>query len=237
MTPGGDLPPAAGVTYGIDIGGTKVLGVSLGGADEIVAEARVATPKGTRNIIGGHVAAAVAEVVAELDRKVDPATPPPVGVGAPGMVDRQGRLCFAPNLPQAQGVDWNELIGRHLPGRSLLIENDANFAVLDHLGLFVRGSAGLLTGRFRSSLDETANGAAIVNVVDRFDKVVPTSDLGIGMSYQRGGMKFTVGYEFQNWFGMVEGFNFVDDQHPSKMARRTGDLGFDGVFFRAELSF
>jgi len=53
-----------------------------------------------------------------------------VGVGAPGMVDRQGRLCFAPNLPQAQGVDWNELMGDQLPGRALLIENDANFAVL-----------------------------------------------------------------------------------------------------------
>ena len=41
-----------------------------------------------------------------------------------------GRLCFAPNLPQAQGVDWNDLIGDQLPGRRLLIENDANFAVL-----------------------------------------------------------------------------------------------------------
>jgi glucokinase len=46
------------------------------------------------------------------------------------MVDRRGRLCFAPNLPQAQGVDWTELIGDRLPGRRVLIENDANFAVL-----------------------------------------------------------------------------------------------------------
>jgi glucokinase len=46
------------------------------------------------------------------------------------MVDRHGRLCFAPNLPQAHGVDWTELIGPRLPGRSVLIENDANVAVL-----------------------------------------------------------------------------------------------------------
>jgi glucokinase len=131
VTPDGGRRAAA-VTHGIDIGGTKVLGVSLGQGDGIVAEARVATPTGTRNIVGSHVAAAVAEVVAELDRKVTapPSLPPPVGVGAPGMVDRAGRLCFAPNLPQAQGVDWNELIGGRLPGRDLLIENDANFAVL-----------------------------------------------------------------------------------------------------------
>jgi glucokinase len=123
-------PTAAGVTYGIDIGGTKVLGVALSRSDGIVADARVATPKGTRNIIGSHVAAAVAQVVADLDQQLGGTAPVPVGVGAPGMVDRRGRLCFAPNLPQAQGVDWNELIGDRLPGRTVLIENDANFAVL-----------------------------------------------------------------------------------------------------------
>ena len=131
MTPEGDGgPTAADVTYGIDIGGTKVLGIALSRSDDIVADARVATPKGTRNIVGRHVAEAVARVVADLDEKLGATTLVPVGVGAPGMVDRQGRLCFAPNLPQAQGVDWNELIGDRLPGRTLLIENDANFAVL-----------------------------------------------------------------------------------------------------------
>ena len=126
--------PVGGVTYGIDIGGTKVLGVALGTGEAIVAETRVPTPTGTREIVGSHVADAVAEVAAELDRTLgrDAATtdPAPVGVGAPGMVDRQGRLCFAPNLPQAHGVDWTELIGPRLPGRSVLIENDANLAVL-----------------------------------------------------------------------------------------------------------
>ena len=129
MTPDGG-PAAADVTYGIDIGGTKVLGVAMSRAGVVVAEAREATPKGTRNIVGSHVAAAVARVIAELDRMLAVPTLVPVGVGAPGLVDRQGRLCFAPNLPQAQGVDWNELIGDQLPGRTVLIENDANFAVL-----------------------------------------------------------------------------------------------------------
>jgi glucokinase len=127
----------AGVTYGIDIGGTKVLGVALGPSDAIVAEVRLPTPTGTREIVGSHVADAVAQVVVELDgalaedRMADaPAPPVPIGVGAPGMVDRGGRLCFAPNLPQAHGVDWTALVGDRLPGRAVLIENDANLAVL-----------------------------------------------------------------------------------------------------------
>lgn len=128
MTPDGG-PTAAGVTYGVDIGGTKVLGVALGTTDDVVAEARVPTPTGTRTIVGSHVAAAVADVVAHLDTALGVADAP-VGVGAPGMVDRAGRLCFAPNLPQAHGVDWRELVGGRLPGRPVVIENDANFAVL-----------------------------------------------------------------------------------------------------------
>jgi glucokinase len=135
LSAGSGPPHRPGVTYGVDIGGTKVLGVALSPTDQVVAEARAPTPTGTRTIVGSHVADAVAAVVHQLDDA--PATgtgdgdgPPPLGVGAPGMVDRHGRLVFAPNLPQAHGVDWTRLIGDRLPGRAVLIENDANFAVL-----------------------------------------------------------------------------------------------------------
>ena len=43
MSSGAGPHGGAGVTYGIDIGGTKVLGVALGAADAIVAEVRVPT--------------------------------------------------------------------------------------------------------------------------------------------------------------------------------------------------
>jgi glucokinase len=135
VSSGAPRPDEAGVTYGIDIGGTKVLGLALGPDDAIVGEARVPTPTGSREIVGSHVAEAVALVTDELDRSVGAgpdanAAAPPIGVGAPGMVDRYGRLCFAPNLPQAHGVDWTALIGDRLPGRAVVIENDANLAVL-----------------------------------------------------------------------------------------------------------
>jgi glucokinase len=131
----------AGVAFGVDIGGTKVLGVALGSSDRIVAEARVATPKGSASPEWGpgrdgrEVAKAVAEVIAQLDAAVGTSSSPPpdapaVGVGAPGMLDRSGRLRFSPNLPQAHGLDWNALIGEQVPGRQVLIENDANFAAL-----------------------------------------------------------------------------------------------------------
>ncbi len=140
MSDAGSSAPAD-VAFGIDIGGTKVLGVALDAASTVVAEARVATPRGGGRDEGAEVADAVVEVVAQLDAAMVPgsagagAVAPPVGVGAPGMVDRDGRLRFAPNLPQGQGVDWKVLIGGRLPGRRVVIENDANFAMLAELRL------------------------------------------------------------------------------------------------------
>ena len=136
MTPVGLVPAAADVAYGVDIGGTKVLGVALGTAERVVAEARVSTPGRRVDDDAGTDAAAVgravAAVVDQLDAALGRGDAPPaaLGVGAPGMLDRTGHLRFAPNLPQAHGIDWNTLIGREVPGRRILIENDANFAAL-----------------------------------------------------------------------------------------------------------
>jgi len=126
----------ADVAFGVDIGGTKVLGVALDATSTVVAEARVATPRSGGRGEGAAVADAVVDVVAQLDAATGTGRggfvrdAPVVGVGAPGMVNREGRLCFSPNLPQGQGVDWRDLIGGRLPGRKIVIENDANFAML-----------------------------------------------------------------------------------------------------------
>ena len=114
----------AGSAFGVDIGGTKVLGVALDAEDAVVAEARVATPHraGDPSVpaageVGGEVADAVAEVVALLEEKVaDSGGPrPPVGVGAPGMLDRRGVLRFAPNLQGASGADIGSLVSHPAP--------------------------------------------------------------------------------------------------------------------------
>ena len=55
------------MAFGVDIGGTKVLGIALDAASTVVAEARVATPRGRRPGDGAEVANAVVEVVAQLD--------------------------------------------------------------------------------------------------------------------------------------------------------------------------
>jgi glucokinase len=155
VTPGGR--PSVGYAIGVDIGGTKVLGVAIDRTDEIVAEARVATPQGLvdpadvdRGEVSVEVAGAVAQVVGELQREVTGAATgaggPPVGVGAPGMLDRSGVLCFAPNLLGASGADILGLVRTRLPGVSLVVENDANCAAFaeHHCGAAVGAEHALM---------------------------------------------------------------------------------------------
>jgi glucokinase len=125
----------------VDIGGTKLFGVTLASDGDVVAEARLATPHldegghGDGSQIGSDVADAVAELVGRLSERPESATRGrlAVGVGAPGMVDRLGVLRFAPNLASASGADLRRLVAERLPQASVVVENDANCAALGEL--------------------------------------------------------------------------------------------------------
>jgi glucokinase len=130
----GSVPLAS---VGIDIGGTKLFGVALDPQGQVLAEARLATPngpaaQGPAAQPGHQVADAVADLVMQLRPSLGK-VPISVGVGAPGMVDRQGVLRFAPNLPGAAGADLRALVTSRLPGAAVVVENDANCAALGEL--------------------------------------------------------------------------------------------------------
>ena len=44
----------------------------------------------------------VARVIKDMIVRGAPAIGVSIGIGAPGMLDQEGALCFSPNLPQAQ---------------------------------------------------------------------------------------------------------------------------------------
>jgi glucokinase len=104
-------------TAGIDLGGTKCLGVALDQAGAVVAEHRLATPAGTEAIVETIVAVATAL-----------GSPASVGVGAPGLVDVDGVLRFAPNLPGVVDVALRTVLEARLPGTKVRVENDASAA-------------------------------------------------------------------------------------------------------------
>ena len=143
---------------GVDLGGTKIYGVLLKGA-EVVDEAKVKTPTQ-----GGPLA--VVDAIAALVRGLETDSVKAVGVGAPGVVDTEtGTVQQAPNLhgwvePFALGP----AISDALDGVRVHVDNDVNVGTLaehrvgagrgtrDLLGVFVGTGVGgglILDGELR----------------------------------------------------------------------------------------
>ncbi len=109
---------------GIDLGGTKIMGVVVDPrTGEIAARRKAPTPKDDP----GRTATAIGDVVAELIEESGP--PVAIGVGVPGLVDHHGVLHYGPNVPGVLGLDIaGDLRGRF--GMPVVAENDANNAAL-----------------------------------------------------------------------------------------------------------
>jgi glucokinase len=118
----------ASVHIGLDIGGTKVLGVALGPDDEVLAEVRMGSEPGPDKVV--DVAAGAARELA--DRIGAPLSAlAGIGVGIPGVVDvRAGVLSHAVNL--GVGGDGLPLAARlsRRTGIPVAVENDVNAAAL-----------------------------------------------------------------------------------------------------------
>jgi len=115
------VSPSRHRSIGIDVGGTKCLGVALDQNGEIAAEDRRPTPRGEGSL------PALIDTMAELVTELGPADE--VGVGVPGLVTRQGVLRSAPNLDGVAHFDVAELLGERL-GHRVHVDNDATCAAV-----------------------------------------------------------------------------------------------------------
>lgn len=104
---------------GVDVGGTKCLGVLLADDGAVVAEERRPTPRGAAAIVD-----AVCDVIGALGGRgpVDR-----VGVGVPGLVDRSGTLRVAPNLAGVMNLDVKGQVEARC-GLVVSVDNDATCA-------------------------------------------------------------------------------------------------------------
>jgi glucokinase len=116
-----------GPRFGIDVGGTKCLGVVLTAARDgdiatIAAETRQPTPADADELL--DVLAGIVETLAsEVGR------PGSIGIGAPGLVTLDGLLRSSPNVPDAIELDIAGRLGAQL-GRTVTVGNDATCAAL-----------------------------------------------------------------------------------------------------------
>ncbi len=110
----------SGITIGIDIGGTKVLGIAIDANGEIVGQHRVPSEVAT-----GGVEAAITTVFERLLNEVGVADA--VGVGIAGLVDFEGRMRFGPNLADVLELSVRDQM-EAATGLPVTVDNDANAA-------------------------------------------------------------------------------------------------------------
>ena len=124
-------------------------------------------------------------------------------------------------------------------GAGPVFGGEGSWAVGKHLGVYVRGSTGLVTGTVRSPLYEANNSGLTVlaDVSNRADKTVPFLSLGIGLSWQYRGFWVRAGYDVTNWFNLTEQTRFVDSFAEGKMTTRSADLALDGFFLQFGMEF
>ncbi len=117
---------SAALACGLDLGGTKLLGVVVDPAQPgpPLAEHRVATPHADPEALFS----ALSDMVRTLGEQVAPAGRlMAVGMGAPGLVDRSGTLRYGPNLPGVVDFPFAARL-RDATGLSATVDNDATCA-------------------------------------------------------------------------------------------------------------
>ncbi|MCU1675493.1 MAG: putative glucokinase, family [Frankiales bacterium] len=109
-----------GLTVGVDVGGTKLLGGVVDDDGNVLSRIRKPTPSGTAVAI----ADAIADLVAEARQAYDVSA---VGIGVAGFVsENRSTVRFAPNLALVNTPLREEVASR--VGLPVVVENDANAA-------------------------------------------------------------------------------------------------------------
>jgi glucokinase len=103
---------------GIDVGGTKCLGVRVDASGAVVDEARYPTPLGSDALV---------DVLVKMVSELEPADG--VGIGAAGLVTRDGVFRAAPNLTGIRDLRLREQLEQRLD-RTVAVDNDATCALV-----------------------------------------------------------------------------------------------------------
>lgn len=116
------------ISVGLDVGGTKILGLAVDEQGSVLVEERRATVDGGEGLLDD-----LAELYTVLSTEASDGAvaeePVPLGVGVPGLVDPAGTLVFSPNLPASSGTDvCAGLISRLEQGTVIQVDNDATCA-------------------------------------------------------------------------------------------------------------
>jgi glucokinase len=116
----GDPSPGPGPTIGVDLGGTNLRVAVVDAAGTILDEEHSPTPKDWPSLVD-----ALADAVGQFLKDDDEIGA--VGMGAAGLVDREGTVHYAPNIPMLVDAPLGGELATRL-AVPVIVDNDANVA-------------------------------------------------------------------------------------------------------------
>jgi len=185
---------------------------------------QVNTAKGSTNLDMDIIDADLAKRIAVNDRLV-------VRVAAGGRVASIQQKLFASYTGGTAGSGVLVSSPVRFDGIGVKVGSEAWFKVWGNVGVYAKANTSLLTGNFRTRLSQSINGgtSTLIDVSDKFTKVVPITELGLGLAWQTDNIRVSVGYEIANFFNMVDSVDFVDGSSFGKIQHRQSDLSYDGL--------
>jgi glucokinase len=112
-------------TFGVDLGGTHLRAAVVDARGGVLSERRATTPADLSGIVDG-IAAAIGDLAGEQPDARG------VGIGAAGMIDHDGVIHYAPNIPAFVQAPLRKLVSDAL-AMPVVLDNDANVAALAEL--------------------------------------------------------------------------------------------------------
>ena len=124
-------------------------------------------------------------------------------------------------------------------GYGLRLGGEAQWNVYSCFGIFASGAVSVLIGDFdtRYVLIDGDDDRFDANLSNDFQRVIPVMDVAVGANWVRGALDVSGGFELANWFNLIDGYTFPDDEDPPRLMRTPGDLGFYGFFLKAAVTF
>ena len=119
------------VAIGVDVGGTKTLAFLVTRGRRVLDEVQSPTPHDNAGSLGGPTVNVLTEQnVGLCEYHGLDSSRVPIGVGPLGLLRRDDRLKFAPNLRSASGADVGALLDQALTSSVVFCENGANCAAI-----------------------------------------------------------------------------------------------------------
>ena len=117
----------------------------------------------------------------------------------------------------------------------LRMGSSADWRMAGGFGISATFAGSLLHGRFdTSNLETNLDGQQLMaEMSDKYDDLVTTLELTLGISWQASWFTLLVGYELDGWFNVNNRALFVDDQHEGVHAPLSNDVLLHGYFIRA----